>query len=116
MDSNYCKKKINLREDILIKMKDIATDVVRANYLNLDQARKMNNFEIFGLDFMIDSKFRPWLIEINANPCLETSCPLLSRIIPTMVEHSLRIGLDPLILPPTHYPPKSRYYLSDHFL
>jgi len=51
-------------------MKEIATDVVRANYLNIDKERKMNNFEIFGMDFMIDNKFKPWLIEINANPCL----------------------------------------------
>ena len=51
-------------------MKTIATDVIRANYLNLDKDKKLNNFEVFGLDFMIDSKFCPWLIEINANPCL----------------------------------------------
>lgn len=51
-------------------MKGIARDVVKANYLNLDKGKKMNNFEVFGLDFMIDSKFSPWLIEINANPCL----------------------------------------------
>lgn len=68
------------------------------------------------MDFMIDSKFKPWLIEINSNPCLEISCHLLSRIIPIMVEHSLRLGLDPLILPPSHYPPNNRYYLSDNFI
>lgn len=33
-----------------------------------------------------------------------------------MVEHTLRLGLDPLILPPTHYPQSKRYYLSDNFL
>jgi len=45
----------------------------------------MNNFEIFGLDFMIDKNFKPWLIEINTNPCLDCACPLLDRIIPYMV-------------------------------
>jgi hypothetical protein len=35
-------------------MREIATDVIRANYLNIDKDRRMNNFEIFGLDFMID--------------------------------------------------------------
>lgn len=27
-------------------------------------------FELFGYDFMIDEKCRPWLIEINTNPSL----------------------------------------------
>ena len=29
--------------------------------------------EIFGYDFMVDSVMRPWLIEVNTNPCLEES-------------------------------------------
>ena len=65
---------------------------------------------------MMDKELRVWLIEVNANPCLEINCPLMSRIIPTMVEHSLRLGLDPLILPPSHYPNNNRYFLSDNFL
>ena len=35
-------------------MKEIATDIVKANYLTIDHNRLKNNFEIFGLDFMID--------------------------------------------------------------
>lgn len=66
-------------------MKEIARDVVRANYRSLDKERKVNNFELFGMDFMLDRKLRPWLIEVNANPCLEISCPLHSRIIPILV-------------------------------
>ena len=34
-------------------------------------------FEIFGFDFFIDSDFYLWLIEVNSNPCLEESSPLL---------------------------------------
>ena len=29
--------------------------------------------EIFGYDFMVDNELRPWLIEVNTNPCLEES-------------------------------------------
>ena len=29
-----------------------------------------NTFELFGLDFMIDSLGKLWLIEVNTNPCL----------------------------------------------
>jgi len=34
-------------------------------------------FEIFGYDFIIDEKINVWLIEINTNPCIEESSPLL---------------------------------------
>ncbi len=38
------------------------TDVIKANYLNLDKDRKRDNFELFGFDFMIDKDFKPYLI------------------------------------------------------
>lgn len=59
---------------------------------------------------MIDEDFHPWLIEINTNPCLELSCPLLGRIIPAMVENALRIGLDPLFPPPANLLQKSNCF------
>lgn len=52
------------------------------------------NNQLFGLDFMIDDNFKLWLIEANTNPCLELSCPLLSRIIPTMVENLFRYRIN----------------------
>ena len=48
----------------------------------MDPHHRQNCFEIFGLDFMIDDNAKVWIIEVNTNPCLELSCPLLSRIIP----------------------------------
>jgi tubulin--tyrosine ligase len=39
---------------------------------------KKHQFEIFGYDFMIDRELRPWLIEVNTNPCLEESSALLA--------------------------------------
>jgi hypothetical protein len=32
----------------------MALDIIKANYLILDHKRLKNNFEVFGLDFMID--------------------------------------------------------------
>ena len=94
----------------------MAAAVLKANYQTIDHTRHRNNFEIFGLDFMIDRDFKPWLIEINYNPCLEINCPLMERIVPAMLENSLRVGLDPLFPPPVHYPPNRRFHLSDHHL
>jgi len=63
----------------------MSIDIIKANYLILDSKRSKNNFEIFGLDFMIDKDFKPWLIEANYNPCLEVNCPVLERVIPGML-------------------------------
>ena len=62
---------------------------------------------------MIDDQFRPWLIEINTNPCLELSCPLLGRIIPAMIENALRLSLDTLVPPPdaSVWPPCKKHLI-----
>ncbi len=38
---------------------------------------------------MIDNLGRLWLIEINTNPCLELSSPLLEKLIPRMLSNNL---------------------------
>lgn len=42
-------------------------------YTKIDPFKRVNNFEIFGMDFMIDENFKVWLLEVNTNPCLETA-------------------------------------------
>jgi Tubulin-tyrosine ligase family len=68
----------------------LARDAVRAAYIKFDPERRENTFEVFGLDFMIDDQFKVWLIEVNTNPCLETTSPILNRIIPQMVDNVFR--------------------------
>jgi tubulin polyglutamylase TTLL1/tubulin monoglycylase TTLL3/8 len=55
---------------------------------------------------MIDEEFKVYLIEVNTNPCLELSSPLLARLIPGMVENSLRIVVDPMFPPPENFSQK----------
>lgn len=59
---------------------------------------------------MIDKNFKPWLIEINTNPCLECNSPLLNRIIPYMLEQSFKLSLDLAYPPPCHYPNTCKHY------
>lgn len=47
--------------------------------------KKDFQIEIFGYDFMVDKNGGLWLIEINTNPCLEESSPLLQKLIPRML-------------------------------
>ena len=51
-------------------MKEIAIEAVKATYCSLDPTRKKFSLELFGLDFIIDSQLKPYLIEVNTNPCL----------------------------------------------
>ena len=51
----------------------------------LNSENRKHCFEIFGYDFIMDSDLNVWLIEVNTNPCLEESSPLLEMLIPRMV-------------------------------
>lgn len=77
-------------------MKEIASDAIKSVFTKLNSnpnSGKVFSFEIFGLDFMLDENFNIWLIEINTNPCLELSSPLLGRIIPNMLENAFRYNI-----------------------
>lgn len=43
-------------------MKKIATDILRAAASKVDPHRRRNNFELLGLDFMVDASYKVWLI------------------------------------------------------
>lgn len=59
---NYSAKNFDFRETILPKMKKMTTDIIKACSGSIDPSFHGNNFEIFGLDFMIDADFNVWLI------------------------------------------------------
>ncbi len=71
-------------------MKRLATDTIKAVSRKMDPNRRQSSFEIFGYDFMIDEDMKPWLIEVNTNPCLELSSPYLARLIPAMLENAIK--------------------------
>jgi tubulin---tyrosine ligase len=90
-------------------MNKMTADIFRAVHLKLDPKRRLNTFEVFGLDFMIDDEFKLYLIEVNTNPCLELASPLLARLIPNMLENALKIAVDPLFPPPENYSQKKAF-------
>ena len=51
-------------------------------------------FEIFGYDFIVDNEFRPWILEINDNPGLCISSPVIEKIIPRMLDDAFRLTID----------------------
>ena len=64
-------------------------------------------FEIFGFDFIVDSAFKAWLIEVNTNPCLEESSRILKEYIPRMIDDALKLTVD------ATFKKKSSYTSSD---
>ncbi len=53
-------------------------------------------FEIYGYDLILDQNLRPWLLEINDNPGLCNSSPLIAKLIPRMLDDAFRLTLDVL--------------------
>ena len=60
----------------------------------IDPERRINGFELYGFDIMLDEEFNVYLIEVNTNPWLETPSSLLSSIISSVLDHTFKITLD----------------------
>lgn len=100
---NHNEKSVSFTEEVLPQIKLIVKHTVEAVVFKLDPNARAHSFEVFGYDFLIDSDLKPWLLEVNTNPCLELSSPHLARIIPSMIENAFRICLDPVFQePPSH--------------
>ena len=51
-------------------------------------------FEVFGYDFIVDKNFKPWILEINNNPGLGISSPVIEKLVPRMMDDALRLTID----------------------
>lgn len=115
---NHQTPKVNFFSEILPGIKNIIKDTIQAVFMKIDVNKRAHCFEVFGYDFLLDSSLKPWLLEVNTNPCLELSSPHLARIIPSMLENSFRLVLDPLFPEPlnskkfcTEVMPENKYEL-----
>ena len=92
--NSFYKLNVDLRKEVIPKIKNIIL-------LSLNSVRKLINrynrekcFEIFGYDFMFDQQLNPFLIEINTNPGLEISSPLIKKLVPRMIDDAFRLTID----------------------
>ena len=51
-------------------------------------------FEIFGYDFILDNDFKLWILEINNNPGLGISSPVIFKLVPRMIDDAFRLTID----------------------
>jgi len=99
LDEHHAKDGVSVRQVIMPQVRALMTDAVRAVAGKLNPRGLEGCFEVFGFDFMVDASFRVWLIECNANPCLELCSAYLSHLIPTMLDQALSLTLDRLSAP-----------------
>ena len=84
----------NFKKEIfpeIIKIIKITADSVK-NKINIMDRK--NCFEIFGYDFILDVEYQPYLLEINTNPGLEESSPLIRMLVPRMIDDAFRLTID----------------------
>ena len=84
----------DIRKFFMDKFKKIVEVSMKAVKKSININLRIGSFEIFGYDFMIDEELNPYLIEINTNPGLEISSPLISKLIPRMIDDALRLTVD----------------------
>ena len=77
---------LDIKNLILISMNSVKNKLMRTNNVLC--------FEIFGYDFIIDNNFKPWILEINNNPGLGISSPLIEKLIPRMLDDAFRLTID----------------------
>lgn len=94
MDEAYPKEKYNIQRDFVKRMKEIIEISTKAVKQKINQNERTFSFEIFGYDFIMDSDFNIYLLEINTNPGLEESSPLIKVLVPRMLDDALRLTID----------------------
>lgn len=78
----------------------------------INSNRRQRNFELFGIDFMLDAEGGVWLIEVNTNPCLELSSPHLEILIPRMLDDAFSLTVDRIF--PFNTENRRRYPVSNY--
>ena len=106
-------KKISVEKDIMSKIKEIVMLSLNSVKEKINQNNRNFCFEIFGYDFMLDSQFNVYLIEINMNPGIEISSPWINVIIPRMIDDALRLTIDSIFPTKFHFEKTQDINLED---
>ena len=92
------KEKISLDKfsDMINQMKLMIKISFKSFWNKIFNQKKENIlcFEIFGYDFILDKDFKLWILEINNNPGLSISSPVIEKLIPRMIDDAFRLTID----------------------
>ena len=82
----YHKLQAKIRENIWLSL------MSSRRKININGRKEC--FEIFGYDFMVDSAFKVWLIEVNTNPAIDDCSTVLKAMIPRMLDDGFKLSFD----------------------
>ena len=86
----------NFKKDIFPKITKIIAISANSCKNKINILNRNNCFEIFGYDFILDQDYEPFLLEVNTNPGLEESSPLIKMLVPRMIDDAFRLTIDKL--------------------
>jgi hypothetical protein len=79
--------------DVIIKT-ILSAEALMFTSMHKTCTHKTNCFELFGFDVLIDSDFKPWVIEVNLSPSLATDSLLDMQIKSNLIADTFNlIGL-----------------------
>jgi hypothetical protein len=84
----------NFKKDIFPKIIKIIAISANSCKNKINILNRNNCFEIFGYDFILDQDYEPFLLEVNTNPGLEESSPLIKMLVPRMIDDAFRLTID----------------------
>lgn len=70
-----------------------------------------SSFEVFGVDMLVDTDYRPWLVEINAVPSLARKVPPQSLALPPYPSAHITLLSNPLLPSPNPYHDAQQYHV-----
>lgn len=83
----YFHKMINRMKFLIeISMNSVCKKIIKTE--------NVLSFEIFGYDFILDQNFKPYILEINSNPGMGISSPVIERLVPRMLDDAFRLTID----------------------
>ena len=81
-----------MNEKIRPRMKDIAKWSLMCASDMIDHRK--NSWELYGFDFMVDTDFNAWLIEINSSPACDYSTKVTEKYVQKALVELLSVTLD----------------------
>ncbi|XP_060575179.1 protein polyglycylase TTLL10-like isoform X2 [Ruditapes philippinarum] len=55
---------------------------------------RIGYFDLFGLDFMVDTDMKAWLLEMNVNPSMSRKCRCQKEVLPGLIAESLYVAIE----------------------
>ena len=79
-------------ETIVDKVKNVVINTMES-VQDMFECKK-GQFELFGLDIMLDQDFNAWLIEVNSSPAMDYSTPVTERLVKMVLEDTVKVVVD----------------------